>query len=45
MYSKCKYEECSQFNVQKKTQEVNGVVVGNFKNKKELEAFKKMLKK
>lgn len=44
MYSKYKSEECSQFNVQKKTQEMNGIVVGNFKNKKDLEAFKKMLK-
>ncbi len=45
MYSKYKYDEVSQHNVAKKTQEVNGTVVRSFKNKQDLEAFKKMLKK
>lgn len=44
MYSKYKYEEFSEFNVQKKNEEVNGTTVRTFKTKKELEAFKKMLK-
>lgn len=44
MYSKYKYDEVSQHNVAKKTQEVNGTIVRSFKNKQDLEAFKKMLK-
>lgn len=45
MYSKYKYDEISEFKVKKETQEVNGIMIGNFKNKKEMDAFKKMLKK
>lgn len=44
MYGKYKYEEITQHDVQKKNQEVNGTSVRTFKNKKELENFKKMLK-
>ncbi len=45
MYSKYKYDEFSEENVQKKTQEINGTMIRTFKTKKELETFKKMLKK
>jgi hypothetical protein len=44
MYSKYKYEEASQHNVKMTNQEVNGTSIRSFKNKKELESFKKMLK-
>ncbi len=44
MYSKYKYEAISEFKIKKEMSEVNGTMVGNFKSKKEMEAFKKMLK-
>ena len=45
MYSKYKYEAFSEQKVKKEIQEVNGTMIGSFKGKKEMDAFKKMLKK
>jgi hypothetical protein len=45
MYSKYKYESFSEHKVKKEVNQVNGTMIGSFKNKKDMEAFKKMLKK
>lgn len=45
MYTKYKYEAIEEDKVKKSTNEVNGTMIGSFKNKKDMEAFKKMLKK
>jgi len=44
MYSQYKYEAFSEDKVKKTVQEINGTMIGSFKNKKEMSAFKKMLK-
>ncbi|WP_448529951.1 hypothetical protein [Raineya sp.] len=44
MYSKYKCESISQFNVKKEVKEYNGTTVGDFKSKKAIDEFKKLLK-
>jgi len=44
MYTKYKYEAIEEDKVKKSTNQVNGTMIGNFKSKKEMDAFKKMLK-